>query len=571
MKESGIGCYVVSQGDYHNSEYVSDHFKARTFVSGFTGSNGTLVVTEEEAGLWTDGRYFLQAARQLEGSGIDLRKMGEPGVPTIPEYIRSLAENGDPKLGFDGSTVSLLDGESYEEAAGSAADIDLVSGIWKERPALAASGIFSLPDEVTGYSVLMKFASVRAYMQEEGADLLLITDLTEIAWLLNLRGRDIPGTPVFFAFLLVGQESAELFVLNREAFERDFAGDLPFVTVRDYMDVFACVRDLPAERSIWVDPGSVNYRLAKDLPEGMQVIRKPSPVSLLKAVKNSGEISSTLKAHIIDGCIMVKFLHDAKTRVGHVPATEMSAAAYLDGLRLANEHCFDLSFDTISGYQENGAVIHYKATPETDKRIEPYGFLLVDSGGQYDLGTTDITRTIVLGPLTRKMKEYYTYVLKSHIALADCEFDPGTGGLELDAVARKPLLAAGLDFNHGTGHGVGHILSVHEGPVSISKRATDLPFAPGMITSDEPGVYIEGEFGIRLENELLTVEKEDGSLAFLPITFCPFDREAILPELMTEAELEWLNAYHEDVYRNLSEHLDEELREWLEEQTAPIG
>lgn len=574
MQKENIDYFLIPSGDDHNSEYVNAHFKCREYISGFTGSAGTLLAAADAAWLWTDGRYFLQAEDQLADSGIQLMKIGEPGVPTILEHLTALAKGAAYTLGFDGSVLPLSSGEVYEENLTPLGitlrwDLDLPGRVWEERPPLIASDLWSLPREVTGISAEEKIRQIRNRMDQENVDHLLLSDLTEIAWTLNLRANDIANTPVFYAYLLITDSSCELFLYNTEQFQREFAAEFPFLQANDYDKIGSRLSSLPSGCRISVDPQSVNYRLIQMLPPGTDILESSSPVQMMKAVKNPQEIRSTKSAHLRDGAAVTRFIYWLKQEITHSPLTEMSASDHLDLERLNQDSCFDLSFPTISGYAKNGAVIHYTATAGTDSPLKPEGFLLVDSGGQYLDGTTDITRTISLGPLTKKMKEYYTLVLKSHIALASARFSPGTTGFELDNIARKPLQEHGLDFNHGTGHGIGHILSVHEGPNTISKRGASCPILPGMITSNEPGIYIEGEFGIRLENEILCVNN-GSSLAFEPLTLCPFDRDAILPERLSALEKHWINEYHERVLELLQPLLDPETQKWLEHETLPI-
>jgi Xaa-Pro aminopeptidase len=641
MKQAAIDACLIPSGDEHASEYVHPHYQCRAFFSGFDGSAGTLLVTAWEALLWTDGRYFLQAERQLAGSGITLQRSGEEGVPTLFQYLAARALARPFVLGFDGRVVSAAAGRQLREelepkGCRLVTEFDPAAGIWNDRPAIVPSRIVPLPPEVTGRSAAEKLADLRGKMRAAGVDVLFLSDLTETAWTFNLRGRDVACTPVFFSYARIGLEDSTLYVTapeqlpvpTREALAEADSGRLRTAACTE------AARDLqalPAGTRLWIDPATVNTALRAAVPSSVQVREEPTPAALLKAVKNAAEIRSTERAHHRDGLTMVRFLYRLKEEMRHLeeetagtakagaagtakagaagtakaggpeiteagaggasdagagiaitgaagvsdaaaggaPRTEMRAAACLDALR--RQHgCYDLSFPTISGYGAHGAVIHYQATPETDAPLAPRGFLLVDSGGQYADGTTDITRTIALGPLTAKMREYYTYVLQAHIALATARFAPGTAGHELDRLARQPLAAHGLDFNHGTGHGVGHLLSVHEGPNTISRHRADCPLQPGMITSDEPGVYLENEFGIRLENELLTIE-ESGQYAFRPLTLCPFERAAIEPALLTEAERSWVDRYHRWVYEELAPDLPEAERAWLRQQTRPLS
>lgn len=557
MAERNIDACLIPTTDFHNSEYVNDYFKSREFISGFTGSAGTLVVTAKEAKLWTDGRYFLQAAAELDGSGIDLMKMGQPGVPTLTEWLASSLGDEDI-LAFDGRLISSTFGAELASKFQVTYDADLPGEIWTDRPQIHPSKIYALSEDVTGESALSKLSRVRQFMASKKADYHLITQLEDIAWLYNLRGDDIPHTPVFFAFALISAEEDRLYVLD-EAFE----GGLP------YLQIFEDLSKLPAGTML-LNEDAVSFALRKAIPEEVRIIDHENPCTLMKALKNPVEIRATKNAHLKDGAAMVEFLYWLKNHPDKTQLTEISAADYLAGCRAKQAGFRDLSFATISGYAGNGAIVHYDPTPETDKILQLSGFLLVDSGGQYEDGTTDITRTIALGPLTEEMKQHYTAVLKGHIALARAKFTAGTTGADLDKLARKPLQELGLDYNHGTGHGVGHLLSVHEGPQTISPRGTKYALQPGMITSNEPGVYIAGSHGIRLENEILCKEDALGRLQFETITFCPFDRDAINPAQLTKDERNWINDYHEEVYQKIAPCIPEDERNWLYQETRKL-
>lgn len=563
MKEKGVDAYIVPSTDFHGSEYVNDYFKCRQFISGFTGSAGTLVITAEEAWLWTDGRYFLQASEQLQGSGIGLMKMGEPDTPSIEAYLEKAVPK-DGTIGFDGRVIDCTFGNKLEQIAKVSFEEDLAGDIWHNRPSLSASKIYELPLSVTGESFASKLERLRFLMKARGADYHLITKLEEIAWLFNLRGADIKHTPVFYSFALIGLKKAYLYVMD-ESFA--YAGE---AEVKPYTDFFADIKKLAAE-AVLLDENTVSYGLVKALPKDVRIINMCNPVEAMKGLKNQIETANTKSAHLKDGAAMAEFIFWLKQNIGKTEITELSAAAYLEACRRAQKGCYDLSFETICGYMENGAIVHYIPTEETNRKLDARGFFLVDSGGQYEDGTTDITRTIVLGPLTQQMKVHYTTVLKCHISLAMEEFSMGTTGKQLDERTRQPLRTLGLDYNHGTGHGVGHLLSVHEGPQNIGpKSGNQLPIEPGMITSNEPGVYLEGEYGIRLENEILCRKQPDGLLGFETITLCPFDREAILPELLTERELQWLNRYHGQVYEKIAPMVSSETACWLKEATKEI-
>lgn len=567
MREKKTDAYIIPTTDFHGSEYVNDYFKCREFVSGFTGSAGTLVVTADAAALWTDGRYFFQAESELAGSEILLMREGEPNVPEITEWLRQRLTSGKVQtVGFDGRIVSAKFGEKLKEHFNVEAELDLAGEIWAERPELMASEIYPLGLGVTGESSESKLSRVREEMRKAGAEAHIITSLEEIAWLFNLRGRDVLHTPVFYAFALVELEKARVYLLNEGEDTKSLFDD--DVEIKPYTAIFDELKTLKA-KSIMYDENTISYRLFESIPHGCRAVKREDPAMLMKAVKNPTEIACTKQAHIRDGAAVTRFIKWLKENVGKDEITEISAAEYLAEER-RREGAYDLSFDTIAGYGPHGAIIHYEAAPETNVQLKPEGFLLVDSGGQYEDGTTDITRTIALGPLTEEMKRCYTAVLKAHIALATTEFDAETTGAQLDAIARKPLKDEGLDYKHGTGHGVGHMLSVHEGPNTISPRGKNSHILPGMITSNEPGVYIENKFGIRLENEILCTERKDGRYAFETITFCPFEREAILPELLTETEKAWLNAYHARVYDTLKPLLSTEEQVWLKAAASEI-
>lgn len=579
MKAKGIDAYLIPTTDFHGSEYVNEYFTCRKFISGFTGSAGTLLVTDTWAGLWTDGRYFLQAEAQLAGSGIDLMKEREPGVPAIEDYLSGHLPAGSC-LGFDGRVVSCRQAEPFAQRYRLKWNADLVGEIWKDRPPLCAKPIYEIPLSVTGETAESKLHRLRAAMKEAGAQMHLITRMEEIAWLYNLRGSDVENTPVFFSFFLALPEGERLYVLDPDFPHSAAASHLPASTeVQPYFQIFEDLKSLPAGKLL-LCRDEVSYAMVCDLPGQVEVVDGRDPAEWMKAFKNETEIRCTKAAHLRDGAAMVRFLCWLKQaaaesvraggtgRIGEL--TEIDAADYLKKCRMAQKGYKDLSFATIAGYGANGAIIHYDPTPETNAPLQPEGFLLVDSGGQYEDGTTDITRTIALGPLTREMKENYTCVLKSHIALATARFPEGTTGAQLDQMTRRPLLEKGLNYNHGTGHGVGHLLSVHEGPNTISPRGEESRILAGMITSDEPGVYLAGQYGIRLENEILCRKGKDGMLEFEPLTWCPWEPEAILPEMLTDTETQWLNEYHRQVREKLVPLLDEETASWLEKETAEI-
>lgn len=573
MRENGVAICVVPTNDFHGSEYINEYFRSRQFISGFTGSAGTLVVCEDSAYLWTDGRYFLQASLQLKESGIELMKTGEPGVPEIDEFLEKNLKQGDV-LAFDGRVLACRIGDKYKQIADKCGaitkfDLDLPDLVWTERPKLLGNSIWALPETSYGEPFEEKLARVREAMTKSSVNYHLITGLEENAWLYNLRGSDVDRSPIFFSFTLITPDSIRLY-----KFGNDFDDLLKEkgVTVKSYLDIFEDIKLLPNEATVLADFDAASYSLIKSIPAPCKIVGGISPTSVFKSVKNHMEIAATKEAHMYDGLAMVNFIYWLKNTVSKQSLTEISASDHLESLRRAQPGFIDLSFDTIAGYMSNGAIIHYSATPESDTALEANGFILVDSGGQYLKGTTDITRTIALGALTDKMKEYYTAVLRGHLDLAMAKFKAGTTGCDLDYLARKALQEIGLDYNHGTGHGVGHVLSVHEGPQRISKLPNKYKLEAGMITSDEPGVYIEGEFGIRIENEILCKEADGNAdeLYFEMLTLCPYEPEAIISERLTEEERTYLNGYHKMVYSKLAPLLEPEVRNWLRKVTAPL-
>lgn len=571
MERCGIDWYIVPTEDFHGSEYVAPYFKARAYLSGFTGSAGTLLVGRDMAGLWTDGRYFLQAAKELEDSGIELMKSGEEGVPTIEDFLKGILRE-DECLGFDGRVVSGRLGKTYEDlvvgANGSLkTDVDLAGEVWPERPALIGNRVVNYPVSYAGLEYEEKLRQVREALAEGGYTHTLVPGLEENAWLFNLRGSDVGETPVFFAFSLIGPTEVTLYCFQ-DALRETHVPD--GVKLKDYFAIFEDMKTLPDGTAILVPSDQASYTLVTAPGDGVKIFFGPSPITSLKAVKNSVELASTRHAHLDDAVAMVSFMAWFDKAAGKEHVTELSLAKRLEEYRAVMPTFRGLSFTTIAGYGPHGAIIHYSATPETDAAIQGEGFLLLDSGGQYLNGTTDITRTIACGPLTDKMKQVYTAVLKGHLQLSMANFEPGTVGTELDALARKPIQDLGYDYNHGTGHGVGHYLSVHEGPNNFSPKRGTATIVPGMITTDEPGVYLEGEFGVRLENELLCVSNNRGGLCFQPLTLVPFDRRAILVSELTSEERDYLNTYHNKVYRTLKPRLEPAVAKWLEAMTAKL-
>lgn len=581
MEKRNIAMYVVPTADFHESEYVGEHFTARKYITGFTGSAGVAVITMTEAGLWTDGRYFVQAEAQLAGTTVTLYKMHEEGVPTVDEYIEQTLEEGQT-LGFDGRVVNSSWGRKLEEIVEKkqgqmAVDEDLIDIIWTDRPALSKEPVRILDVKYTGKETAEKLADVRKVMEEKGADIHLLTSLYDIAWLLNVRGNDITYVPVVLSYLALTKEECIWFV-QEEVLTDELSAYLNAntITTRPYDSFYAYVKEIEADKTVLMNKAVVNYRICNSIPDGVTIVDEKDPSALMKAQKNEVELENTRNAHIKDAVAMCKFMYWLKKNVGKIPMTEISASDYLETLRREQDGCFDLSFNTICGYGEHGAIIHYGATEETDVEIKPEGLLLVDSGGQYLEGTTDITRTFAVGPVTDEMKTNFTRVLRSNLHLANAKFMHGCSGMNLDILARQPLWEANLDYKHGTGHGVGHVLNVHEGPNGFhwGRKAYTTALEEGMITTDEPGIYIEGAYGIRLENELICRKGEKNEygqfMYFENITFVPFDLDAVDAGQLNETEKRYLNEYHSMVFEKIAPLLTEEEAEWLKEYTRSI-
>lgn len=584
MKKRNIDIYVVPTSDFHESEYVGEHFKARKFITGFTGSAGTAVITLTEAGLWTDGRYFVQAENQLKGSTVTLYRMGEEGVPKVDEFIgEKLPEGGC--LGFDGRVVNGTWGRKLEKiASGKQASLqvseDLIDLIWSDRPALSKKPLFLLEEKYTGKSTKEKMADLRKAMKDEGANVHILTSLYDIAWLLNIRGSDIESVPVVLSYLVLTEEEC-LWFLQEEIVTPEIRSYLEEnkITTKPYDAVYEYVPQLPADSVVLMDGGAVNYRISSSLDKKIKVVDKPNPTELMKAIKNKTEVDNTRMAHVKDGVAFTKFMYWLKTNIGKIPMTEISASDYLEARRREQDNFIELSFETICAYGANAAMMHYAATPETDTELKPEGFLLVDSGGHYFEGTTDITRTMALGPITDEMRLHFTAVCRSNLNLANAKFLYGCTGLNLDILSRGPLWEMGIDYKCGTGHGVGYVLNVHEGPNGfrwrvVPERHDDGTLEEGMITTDEPGVYLEGKYGIRTENELVCHKAEKNEygqfMCFENITYAPIDLDAIDSELMTGREKKLLNDYHKMVYETLSPYMTEEENEWLKHYTRAI-
>lgn len=582
MAQRGIDAYIVPTADDHESEYVGEHYKARAYLTGFTGSAGVCAVTREDAALWTDGRYFIQAAREIAGSGFRLMKMGEPGVPTLAEYLRGALPGGGT-LGFDGRVVNVALAQELAEAVEGArlcTDCDLVGEIWPERPPRSASAAFLLPLERAGRSAAEKLAEFRADLQSAGADAAILTALDEIAWLFNLRGHDIACTPYLLAFAVVEPKRALLFAQEGvfapeqvEALKKEGVEIAPYDAIYDY----AAAR--PAGSTVWLEGSKASAALVGRLPQGVRLHNATFPLELRKAIKNPVEIENLRRAHRADGVAFVRFRKWLQENVGRRRIDECDAAQELTALRARSSEFLEPSFATICAYNENAAMMHYSAKPGSAALLRPEGFLLVDSGGQYLSGTTDITRTMALGPVPEVWKRHYTAVLRGMIRLSMARFLQGCRGLNLDILARGPIWDLDLDYKCGTGHGVAFVGGVHEAPNGfrwrvVPERRDSCELLPGMVTTDEPGVYIEGSHGIRTENELLCCagpKNEYGQfLCFETLTLAPIDLMPVLPEEMTASERAFLNAYHARVREELSPLLDEDERAFLEECTRPL-
>ena len=595
MKERGMDAYMIPTADFHESEYVGEHFKCREYMTGFTGSAGTALITMDEACLWVDGRYYVQAAAQLKDSTVTMMKMGQEGVLSLGAYLEDKMPEGGC-LGFDGRVVNAAEGLALEEmlrerGARISYGEDLAGMIWQERPELSAEPAWVLDERYAGKSALDKIADVREAMEKAHASVHVLTSLDDIAWLLNIRGNDILYNPVVLSYALVTMDQLYLFVNSSvlEGKAYPYLEDAKGISVREYLErtgvtvmpydgVYDMVEGIKNEK-VLLEKCRVNYAVYRLIDGSNKVIDRMNPTASMKAVKNDVEIENEKRAHIKDGVAMTKFIYWLKKNTGRIPMDEISVSDYLGKLRMDQEGCIGLSFATISAYGAHGAMCHYSATPESSIPLEPRGLYLIDSGGQYYEGTTDITRTIAMGPVTDEEKEHFTLVLMSMLRLGDVKFLHGCRGLSLDYAAREPLWRRGLNYEHGTGHGVSYLSSVHERPNGIRfkmvpERQDNAVMEAGMITSDEPGVYIEGSHGIRTENLVLCVEDEKNEygqfLRFEYLTYVPIDLEVIDREIMSERDVELLNRYHEQVYEKISPYLDEDERVWLAEATRAV-
>lgn len=580
LRREHLSAFIFPTSDPHNSEYTAEHWKGREWISGFNGSAGTAVVTLDKAALWTDSRYFIAAEEQLQGTEFQLMKLKVEGTPSIAEWLgRELKDAADKAVGIDGmvnSTNSIKELISDLRTQGGITlrtNFDPLERIWQDRPAIPENPVVIHPLEYAGEPIREKLARIRKALREKHADGMLMAALDDIAWTLNLRGSDVHCSPVFVSYLLISTTEVTLYI-NKVKLTPEVMSYLQAegVGVKPYNQVKQGLKDY-FEYNILLDGNEVNYTLYKTVER--EIVDASSPVPLMKAVKNEREIAGFRSAMLKDGIAMVKFLKWLKPAVEAGGQTEMSVERKLTALKAEQPLFRGLSFDTIVGYEEHGAIVHYEATLETDATLHPKGLLLIDSGTQYQDGTTDVTRTIVLGPLTEEQKRVYTLVLKGHIDLQLLHFPDGASGTQLDAIARRPLWQAGMNFLHGTGHGVGCYLNCHEGPHQIRMEWIPARLQAGMTVTDEPGVYLGGRFGVRIENTLLVVPAEETEcgrfLGFETLTLCPIEMSPIIKELMTPEEIQWLNDYHTMVYERLSPYLNEDEKAWLRKATASFN
>lgn len=582
MKEKNIDVYIVPSSDNHQSEYVGDYFKSREFITGFTGSAGTAVITLTEASLWTDGRYFIQAENELAGSGVKLYKMGNPGVPKIEEYLDTVLPKGGV-LGFDGRVISMARGKEFAEKY-SYKNVrledkyDLIDNIWTNRPAMSERPAFLLDETYSGESTASKLKRIREEMQKVNATAHLLITLDDIAWLLNFRGSDVAYTPVVLCYAIVMLDCVHLFINEAKLSEEikcDFARN--GVILHPYNDVYEFTRNLASDEVVLLDPVRLNYALFSSIPASVKRVEQMNPTILMKAVKNDVQIENIRKAHVKDAVAHTKFMCWLKNTIGKETITELSASDKLESFRAEQEHFLWPSFDPISAFGSNAAMCHYSSSEETNVELTEGSLYLTDTGGNYMEGSTDITRTFAIGEICDDFKRDYTNVLRGNLALANTKFLYGCTGQNVDILARQYLWNENLDYKHGTGHGVGYLLSIHETSANISWQkveSTSRKLEHGMVVTNEPGLYIEGSHGIRLENELLVrkgIENEYGQfMQFEVITYVPFDLDAIDTSLLRSDEKGQLNAYHKLVFDTVAPYLNEDERKWLEIYTRAI-
>ena len=584
MKEKNIYAYIVPSSDYHQSEYVGDYFKSREFMSGFTGSSGTLIISMDEAGLWTDGRYFIQAENELKDSGIKLFKMGEEGVPTIEEYLlEKLPKNST--LGFDGRVMSVKEGQSLaNKLAFKGINIeykyDLVNDIWEDRCSLPTEKAFLLGVEYSGESFSDKLYRIRAVMKEKKATTHILASLDDIAWLFNIRGRDVKSNPVVLSYAVISIDSVYLFI-DKNKIGEDIRSELSKenVQIKGYEEVYEFIKKIEENEVVLIDTSKVNYAIYSNIPSNVQKIEERNPSILFKSIKNEIELKNIRNSHIKDGVAFTKFMYWLKNNIGKIEITEISATQKLEEFRREQDKFIEPSFSTIAAYKDHAAIMHYSATEESNYKLEPRDLFLVDSGGQYFDGTTDITRTIALGPIPENVRKDFTNVVRGMIRLSKAKFLYGCRGYNLDILARGPLWEEGIDYKCGTGHGIGFVLNVHEGPNGFRwKVREDIDdtciLEEGMVTTNEPGVYVENSHGIRIENEIVVRKAEKNEygqfMDFEVITFAPIDLDAIDESIILKDEKVYLNNYHKQVYDKISPYLNEEEKQWLKTYTREI-
>lgn len=584
MIKHNIDAYIVPTNDFHSSEYVGDFFKCRQYITGFTGSAGTAVVTLTEARLWTDGRYFIQAASELEGTGVELMRIGVEGIPTIGEYLNNTLTQGST-LGFDGRCIDYgyavkLEKKLSKKNINIVYDKDLIGDIWDDRPEMSKQPVMLLDIQYCGKSREEKLRDIREQMEKKKADIYIITSLDDIAWLFNIRGKDVECNPVALSYAMVTLDNAVIYA-SLDAFSKDILKELKSdcVSIKPYNDIYEDIKGISLDKSVFVDGSKANYAIVRNIPNGVKIIDEKNLTLLPKAIKNTTEIENMRIAHIKDGVAVTKFMYWLKKNIGNIEITEISAAKHLEQLRKQGENYMGPSFESIVAYGANAAMCHYLASEDSNATLLPEGLLLFDTGGQYLEGTTDVTRTIALGICSDEQKKCYTAVLKGHLALAAAHFVYGVRGVNLDYLARGPLWEMGLDYNHGTGHGVGYFLNVHEGPNSFRWKIIDgitdsAVLEEGMITSNEPGFYKEGEYGIRTENLVVCLKDEKTEygqfMKFENLTMVPIDIDAIDMSMMTDVDRERLNTYHKEVYEKIGPYLSEEERDWLKKVTKEV-
>jgi len=583
MKENGVAYYYITTADYHASEYADDYFKEREFMSGFTGSNGNLLIGADMAGLWTDGRYFIQAEKELEGSGIELFRMAEEGVPTTLEYLEQNMKEGEV-LAFDGRTVATRLGQQMEEMTEKKGGkvlyhLDYVDAIWSDRPARKCEEAYALDEKICGKTVSEKLDMVRESMEKKNCQNLVLSKLDDIMWLFNIRGNDVECNPVALSYAVVTKDNSYLFLQEKAATEglKSWIVNQP-VVLCDYEKIMDFLQEQTWEGAVLLDKENISYAIYKLVKESAEVVFGDNPTELLKSMKNEKELEMMREVYLKDSLVVCRFMKWLKENIGKIPMSELSAAEYMDNLRRETEGFLDLSFPTICGYKENAAMMHYQATEDNHKELAPEGMLLIDCGGQYMGGTTDVTRTFALGPVSDEIKVHYTAVAMGMLRLLNGKFLYGCTGRNLDILARGPLWDMNIDYKCGTGHGIGYILNVHEGPQNVRWRflegMKEVPLEEGMLLSNEPGVYMAGSHGIRTENIMVTkkgVKNDDGQFMYFEgLTFAPIDLELIDTSVMEKKDIENLNRYHKEVYEKIAPLMTDEEAVWLKEVTREV-